>query len=345
MRSSTPYRIGVLGAGWFASRRHIPEIVQHPDLQLAALCRRDEAQLKSIRDQLAPETPLFTDWREMLDKANLDILLIATPHALHYEQAKAALERGLHLLVEKPMTVRSEEARDLCRMADTQGALLGVALNPPYWAHCHRIREWITGGDIGKLEAVSIFWTGNAEYVFGSAPRPADLPGVVSPTMYRADPQLCGGGYFIDGGSHLISEILFVSGQRAVSVTCQMDATPSDRRAVVTMILESGALVSVICVGDSKSGGRRVSNIFAGSNGTIRVEGFDFRTTLERGAETQETFRERDLPSIPGPVTNFVDALSGRAPLFSTAQHGAQVVAVIEAAYRSAETGQTVRLT
>lgn len=344
MPSSSPYRIGVLGAGWFASRRHIPEIVKHPDLQLAALCRRDEAQLKSIRDQLSPETPLYTDWRRMLAEANLDILLIATPHALHYEQAKAALERGLHLIVEKPMTVRSEEARELCLLAESQGVKLGVALNPPYWAHCHRIRDCITGGELGNLEAVSMFWTGNAEFVFGEAPRPADLPGIVPPTMYRADPELCGGGYLIDGGSHLISEVLFASGQSAVSVNCQMDQTPSNRRAVVTIVLENGAMVSVTCVGDSKRGSRRVSNLFAGSQGTIRVEGFDFLTTIERGSGEAERFYERDLPPVPGPVTNFVDALNNRAPLFSPAEHGAQVVAVIEAAYRSASTGQTVRL-
>lgn len=344
MPSSSPYRIGVLGAGWFASRRHIPEIVRHPDLHLAALCRRDESQLKSIRDQLAPDTPLYTDWRRMLAEAELDILLIATPHALHYEQAKAALEQGLHLILEKPMTVRSEEARELCQLAERQERKLAVALNPPYWAHCHRIRDCITNGELGNLEAVSMFWTGNAEFVFGEAPRPADLPGIVPPTMYRADPQLCGGGYLIDGGSHLLSEILFVTGQRAVTVQCQMDETPSDRRAVVTLVLENGAMVCVTCVGDSKSGGRRVSNLFAGSQGSIRVEGFDFLTTIERGSAAAETFRERDLPPIPGPVTNFVDALTGRATLFSPAEHGAQVVTVIEAAYRSASTGQTIRL-
>jgi predicted dehydrogenase len=280
----------------------------------------------------------------MIAEANLDILLIATPHSLHYEQAKTALENRIHVLLEKPMTIHAEEALSLCRLAERQGKLLSVALNPPFWAHCHKIREYIARGELGQLEAVSMFWTGNAEFVFGEAPKPSDLPGIVPPTMYRADPELCGGGYFIDGGSHLISEILFVSGQRAVSVSCQMDETPSDRRAVLTLRLEDGALVSVTCVGDSKSGSRRVSNIFAGSQGTIRVEGFDFTTMIERGSDMVETFRERDLPPVPGPVTNFADALIGRASLFSTADHGAQVVAVIEAAYQSASTGQTIRL-
>lgn len=338
-----PLRIGVIGAGWFASRRHMPDIQRNEDAVLAALCRRDATALAHLAHHFEPEAT-YTDWKEMLERCPLDAVLIATPHNLHYEPAKAALERGLHVLLEKPMTVRSEEARELKSLAEERGLVLGIALNPPYWAHCHRIRGAIHAGRIGEIEALNMFFTGNAQYVFGEAEKPADLPGMVSPTMYRGDATACGGGYIIDGGSHLVSQALWVTGLRAKSVSCHMDTTPSDRRGALLITLENGALATILTLGDSKHSSRRVQNIIAGSAGTITVEGFEFRTRIEEHGEEPEEFTERDLPPVPGPVDNFITAVRGHGHLASPAEHGLQVVEVVEAAYKSAATGQRIDL-
>lgn len=337
-------RLGVIGAGWFASRRHLPDAARCGDVRIAALCRRDRLSLERVRDALALDAALFTDWREMLGAGGLDAVLIATPHAAHYEQAHAALECGLHVLLEKPMTVRASEARALAELASRRGLRLAVALNPPHWAHCHRMRELVSSGAIGDLEAVSLFWTGNAEYVFGEAPPPSGLPGVVPPTMYRADPELCGGGYLMDGGPHLVSEVLWVSGQRAMEVTCLMDTTPSDRRASLVLRLQNGALASITSVGNSRFGDRRVRNAFAGSAGTITVQGPDFRVRVQRTSGPAEEFTEAELAPVPGPVRNFADAVLAGAKLFSPAEHGVHVTEVLEAAYRSAAEGVSVRI-
>lgn len=335
-------RMGVIGAGWFASRRHLPDITRNPEVSLAALCRRDPEALARIAAHFQPEAT-FTDWREMLERCPLDAVLIATPHNLHYEQARAALERGLHVLLEKPMTVRSQDARDLCRLAKERKRVLAVALNPPYWHHCHRMRGAIQSGRIGEVESLVFYWSGSAAHLFGDAPCPADLPGIVPPTLYRGDPESCGGGYLIDGGSHLVSEVLWTTGLEARAVTCLMDRTPSDRRSALAIELSNGAVATICSVGDSAYPSRRVRNTIGGSKGTITIEGFDFAVTIDAGGEPA-TFREAELPPIPGPVDNFVDAIQGRAELFSTAEHGAAVVEVIESAYTSATDGRTVAL-
>ena len=135
-------RLGVIGAGSFVSRRHLPDVQRSTNLTLAALCRRDEAARNRMAEHfdVAPQNA-FADWRHMLDEAPLDAVLIATPNSLHFEQAQAALTKGLHVLLEKPMTLRSEHARELVLLAREKGLRLGVALNPPYWAHCHRARR------------------------------------------------------------------------------------------------------------------------------------------------------------------------------------------------------------
>lgn len=339
---TSPLRFGVIGAGWFASRRHLPDILRNEDAVLTAICRRDENALARLAEHFQPERT-YTDWRAMLEQSELDAVLIATPHNLHYESAKAALQQGLHVLVEKPMTVRSSEARELAQIASERSLQLSTAVNPPYWAHCHRIRAAIQAGRIGEIEAVDFFWTGNADYVFGRAPRPVDLPGLIPPTLYRADAELGGGGYFIDGGTHLVSDLLYTTQERVTCVSCFMDSLPLDSRAALTMTLEDGAHATISAVGNSRSGTRRVRNVIAGSEGTITVEGFDFRTTIEHAGHS-DTFTEAELPPVSGPIANFVDAIRGRAALWSPPEHGVHVVEVVEAAYRSAETGCVVEL-
>ena len=71
----------------------------------------------------------------MLNKVEMDGVLVASPHELHYMHAKTALEYNLHVLLEKPMTVRSDEAKDLIMRAKSKSRVLLIALNPPYWAH------------------------------------------------------------------------------------------------------------------------------------------------------------------------------------------------------------------
>jgi predicted dehydrogenase len=341
----SPVRLGVIGAGWFVSRRHLPDVQRAANLQLTSLCRRDDAARTRMAEhfEVAPQYA-FADWQRMLDEAPLDAVLIATPNSLHFEQAKAALEKGMHVLLEKPMTVRSDHARELVRLAREKGLHLGVALNPPYWAHCHRARRALASDTMGPVESVSLYWSGTADYLFGRGPQPENLPGVVPPTSYRADPELNGGGYFVDGGPHMVSELIWVTRQRIRRVTAFMDTTPSDMRATLSVEFENGAVGTLNSIGDSRYPHRRVLNIFGCAHGMVQIKNFDFETTITRNGQESEHFKEADLISVGTPVGNFADAIQGLGPLFSPGEHGAHVVEVVEAAYRSAATGQSVTL-
>ena len=343
--SAEAVRLGVLGAGWFASRRHLPDAQKHPNVTMSALCRRDaDARARMATHFNIPEEQAYADWEQMLDAAPLDAVLVATPNNQHYTQAKSALEHGLHVLLEKPMTIRSEEARNLLALAKERDLKLAVALNPPYWAHCHRMRQALHKPEMGELESASMYWTGNADVVFGKVPPPDNLPGVVRPTMYRSDPEQNGGGYFIDGGSHLVSEVLWVTGLRAKRVSALMDTTPMDLRTALTLELENGAIATITAIGDSTFPNRRVRNIFGATGGTVTVSGFEFDTTIQIHGQEVQRIREESLAPVATPVGNFAEAILGKAQLFSPGEHGAHVVEVMEAAYESASTGRTITL-
>ncbi len=345
LKTGSQVRLGIIGAGWFVSRRHLPDVKAKPEVVLTALCRRDaEARATMEAHCGLAQGSGFDDWRVMLESAPLDAVLIATPNYLHYEQAKAALERGLHVLLEKPMTIKSEHARELVELAQKRGLKLAVALNPPHWSHCHRARRAIQSEQMGSFENGAMYWTGAAAHLFGRAPRPDNLPGVVPPTDYRSDPKMNGGGYFADGGPHLISELLWLTGLRPKRVTALMDSTPADMRIAVAIELSNGAVTTICSIGDSQFEQRRVRNIFGSANGSVAIIHQEFETHIQIRGQEPVKFREADLTPVAGPIGNFVDAILGRSELFSPGVHGAHVVEVVEAIYKSARTGRTVRL-
>lgn len=333
-------KIGVIGAGSFASRRHIPIIIKSQDAELVALCRRDKEMLHKVAEYFKCNNT-FTDYNDMLDSVEMDAVLIATPHALHYENAKLALEKGLHVLIEKPMAIKSEEAKELTKLAKDKGLVVVVAMNPPFWQHTNYVREIIKSGEIGEIEEVSINWVGNAEFVFGLAPMPENLPGIVPPTIFRGDPKLGGGGHFIDSGSHLVSELFWATGLNACEISAIMDDPEFDMRATANIMLENGALCNITNIGNSKIS-RRIHNVYFGSKGTIFVEGMPFKVIISKPDKEPITIIEADMPPAQQPVDNFIDAILGRGKPLCSADDGFKVVQTIEAIYSSAKIGEKI---
>lgn len=342
MDSNQKIRVGVIGAGWFASRRHLPVLAESRYAETVALCRRNEAMLQQMAEHFDVQQT-FTDYITMLDSVAMDAVLIATPHALHYEQAKAALERNLHVLLEKPMALTRAEARELNALAGERERVLLVAMNPPYWAHCQFMKEAIQIGKVGEVESFSINWVGDVRHVFGKAPMPSDMPGVVPPTLFRSQPDAAGGGHLMDTGCHVVCEALWVTGLRAKKVSALMDNTDTDLRCVVNLEFENGAFGSISLVGDSQAQ-RRIRNTYFGSAGTLTAEGMPFRVTLSSSDTDSVTTDEKAMEFPPQPVENFIDAILGREDVLCTGNDGERVVEVLEAAYRSARDGCAVSL-
>jgi len=338
----TPVRIGVLGAGWFASRRHCPDIVAHHNAELTALCRRSRQQLQQMADAFSVEHT-FTEYRAMLDSGLLDGVLVCSPHHLHYEHAKAALERGLHVLLEKPITLDPDQGRQLLALADEKDLALVVAQNPPYWNHCHYLRDKIRHNALGEIEGVSINWMGNARAVLGLEPLPEDMPGIVKPTLYRADSAQNGGGFLIDGGSHLICELLWCTGRKVVEVTAQMDDADFDLRCALTLRLDNGAYATLSQCADSRIRAKRQHSIYYGSAGTVAIHGFPFKVKMDSGTVVEE-FREDELKDPPTPVGDLIRCALGEGKPQIDGETAVHVVEIIQSAAQAAREGRAVRI-
>jgi predicted dehydrogenase len=332
-------RIGVVGAGWFASRRHLPELAAHPEVELAALCRRSPEPLARLAAHFGvPRT--FTDCDAMLAGADLDAVLICSPHNLHHPQACAAIAAGCHVLLEKPMCLTGAEARDLAARAEAAGRVLEVAYNPPYWRHSQWLRERVADGGFGAIEGVDLRTSGNLLGLFGQQPLDAKMPGVVPPTTFRGDLAANGGGQLMDSGAHPVCEVCWVTGQRIVSLDCVMDAVPADRRAGLSFTLAGGGWGAIGSIGDSSRAGKLSLGLWQGSAAValVRAAPFEILWLPEGGAP--RTITEAEMPAVPSPVASFVDAIAGRAEPRCPGRQAVAYVEVIEAAYRAAATGQ-----
>lgn len=151
--TTQPLSIGVVGCGYWG-----PNLVRNFDAlaqaNVQALCDKSEKRLAHMHARF-PEAAQFKNFDEMLSKADLDAVAVATPVHTHFKLAKAALLAGKHVLVEKPMASSVAECDELNKIADEKGLTLMVGHTFLYSEPIHRIAEIISMGDIGEVRYIN----------------------------------------------------------------------------------------------------------------------------------------------------------------------------------------------
>lgn len=131
-----------------------------------------------------------SDWREVIEREDIDVVIVATPHNVLAEISTAAIYAGCHVLVEKPAARHVDELRTLCRIAEEKGALVRVGFNHRYHHAFQKARGIVDSGALGPLMFL------RARYGHGGRPG--------YEREWRAQPALSGGGELIDQGTHLL---------------------------------------------------------------------------------------------------------------------------------------------
>lgn len=102
-------QIGIIGTGWWAVENHIPVLQSRDDVEIVAICRLGREELDRAKSQFGISFGT-EDYLELLALNNLNAVVVSSPHHLHFEHSYAALNRGLHVLCEKPMSLEPQEA-------------------------------------------------------------------------------------------------------------------------------------------------------------------------------------------------------------------------------------------
>lgn len=184
-------RVGLLAYGAIGHEHN--RAVQATDgLDLTAVCDVNAERIAAAHE-LAPDAVAFEDAESMLDSGLLDLVVISTPPDSHFRWAKAALERGIHVVLEKPMALRRDECDELMALAAASNLTLVVYQNRRFDADFVTMRRLIGEGAIGEVFEYDSF--------VGGYSRPCDY--------WHSDAKVSGGAIF-DWGSHYIDQILDV---------------------------------------------------------------------------------------------------------------------------------------
>ena len=146
-------QVGAVGCGYWGPNL-IRNLQQVPDCRLKVICDASEQRLNHMR-RLYPAVPTTHQFEKLLNDAELDAIVIATPVRFHYEMAKACLEAGKHVFIEKPMARTVAEAEELVALADQRGLALMVGHTFLFSPAVRRMKQIVDAGDIGEVRYIS----------------------------------------------------------------------------------------------------------------------------------------------------------------------------------------------
>ncbi|HVE58756.1 MAG TPA: Gfo/Idh/MocA family oxidoreductase, partial [Pyrinomonadaceae bacterium] len=142
-------KVAVIGAGYWGPNL-IRNFLSQDEVENVIACDRDENRLAKMQKAFHG-IEISTDYEDVITRADVEIVAIATPVSLHYEIAKKSLLAGKHCWIEKPMTVNSAEAEELIALADQHNLKIFVDHTFIYTGAVRKMKEIITSGRLGEL--------------------------------------------------------------------------------------------------------------------------------------------------------------------------------------------------
>jgi phthalate 4,5-cis-dihydrodiol dehydrogenase len=274
---------------------------QHPDAEIVAAC--DPSGDVRARFGEKYGIPVFASFQEMLDGAQLDAVYIASPHQFHCEQVVLASERGLHIIVEKPLTLSAQEADRMIAATEQSGVQLVVGTSRSHDPVIKTMRSIIDSGEVGRVSMLNCF--NYTDFLYRPR-RPEEL-----------DTKL-GGGIIYNQLPHQIDSIKTITGQRIVAVRAMTDKLdpnrPTEGNCAAMLTLEAGACAVVVYSGydhfdsdemhywlaeggrDKKpnhGGARKVLHELKGSEAELRRSRYGFGGPISKSMESGNADRKQ----------------------------------------------------
>lgn len=347
MSTRKKIRVGVIGAGSFAIASHLPNLARHDDVEFVGVARLGVPELQRLTAQYGFQVA-SEDYRDVLE-AGVDVAVVSSPSALHFEHATAALEAGAHVLIEKPVTIDPEHAWSITATAERLDRAVVVSFPWNYTPLAQTAKSMLDKQDIGDLEQLSVSMSSvTRELLSNSGSYPgADETTAPDPATWT-DPRLSGGGYAQAQLTHALGLALWTTGARATGAFAKMTAplaAPVELHDAVVYEFEGGA------IGTMSGGSGHLG--FNDNRHAIQVRAIGSRGQFLIDLEREAAWLFRDGEEVRVPVTAGEGAHNGAPPLDtilaaargeahvnqSPAELGARVVEALDLAYRSATTG------
>jgi len=350
---SPKVRCGVIGAGWWGTYAHIPALLEHPDARLVAIqtCGHEEA-LKVAKDFGVPRA--YSSYEEMLAEEQLDAVVVSSSPNLHFEQARAALLKGLHVLVEKPMTFTAAQARELVSLAAQSGRQLLISAPWHYTRHGQQARKLIAAGQLGEVRLINILMTNPVAHLIrgvGAEPTHAHEEPYLKPRPGTySDPQVAGAGQIYTQGSHAAAYLTFLTGSRPSQVFARFhnDGSSLDIYDALNIQMENGCLVSLASTGATSINRRDFEVRIYGAGGMLFLElwqgSMKFVPLDGTAASDFPALSADEIYPDRAPARNLIDCANNPEVNLSPGTLGLAAMEVIEAACLSARSGENITI-
>lgn len=218
-REAPVLRWGILGPGWIA-RRFTESVHAHTDQVIAAVASRSLNRSKAFAESFGIPAA-YGSYAELVADPEIDIVYVCTPHTEHHSAAVLALDAGKHVLIEKPIGVTADQARDLARRARDAGVFAAEAMWTFFLPKFNVIRQVLAAGTLGTITTVVAEYGEHFE-----------------PTHRIFDPDLAGGP-LLDLGTYPLALVTEVLGQpRRLHAIGQPH--PSGVNAQLSAVMEFG---------------------------------------------------------------------------------------------------------
>ena len=328
--------VGIIGSGNI-SGTHTRAALAIPGVAVSAVwgpTRDKAARLAETAGAAA-----YDDLERFLQHKPMDLVAIGTPSGVHAEQAIAAAQRGLHVLVEKPVDVQTARIDRLIATVERVGVQAGVFFQDRLKPDIVRLKELVTSGALGSL----VFAAGRVPWY-----RP---PEYYRDSRWRGTWGLDGGGALMNQGIHTVDVLQWLMGPVArlsARTATRLHDIEVEDTAVAVLEFASGALGTIEAMTSVYPGyGRRVE--VTGSNGTAVLEGdtlvkVDLRGGSAVSADAAPTVAASsplvaDASAHQRILQDFLDAISAGRPPVVDLREGRRSVAIVEAIYGSAQNG------
>ena len=331
-------RIGIIGAGAIVQVAHLPVLRRIKNVDLVAICDSDLPKARVVADRFKI-TDAFDDIEEVLQYEELDVLLICTPNHLHESHILAALSRGLHVLVEKPLAASVDSVKRIKNAVAKHDRVLMVGMNHRYRPDVEIVRGFVQSGELGAIESIRGSW-----HVF----KPSR-----SQLGWRLKRELSGGGAMLDLGLAILDLGLWLADNPAPKrVTASFGKSaadgPVEQAGSAYIVCESGPSIFLDVTWNHIGAGERFGGGLRGSKGSASINPLTVWKKMHgapmdvspSGAGSRENAFSA---SYRAEWAHFFAAIRGEAaapPL----QDYLTLHKVMDAIYRSAASGREVKL-
>ena len=190
---SEPINVGLVGFGMSAQVFHAPFLDVHPNFKITKVVERHDQKSKGKY----PYVEVVNDISDLLHDSGIDLIVITTPNTTHLPLARAALEAGKHVILEKPFTISTSDADQLISLAEKHHRVLSVFQNRRWDGDFLTVQKILESGYLGRLVEFESHFDRFRNYQKPNAWREENLPG---------------SGILYDLGPHLIDQALVLFG-------------------------------------------------------------------------------------------------------------------------------------